>query len=77
MISSVMERCLAVPQNSEEVIMTQGLRKGHEVNTDERYMRLHITDGGNSMGKGPEAGQGRMHICKTARSLLCLGPEWM
>lgn len=73
----MMERCLAMLQNSEEVILTQGLRKDHEVNTDERCMRLHITDGRNSMGKGPEAGQGRMHICKTARSLLCLGPEWM
>lgn len=53
------------------------IKKGHEVNTDERCVRLHITDGGNSMGRGPEAGQGRMRICRTARSLLCLGPEWM
>ena len=63
--------------NAEKAPLTRRSGNVHGSNTDERCMRFHFTDGENCMGKGAEARQGLRCVCKTARSLLCLEPEWM
>lgn len=53
----MMEKCIAMLQNSEKAILPQGSGKGHGGNTDERCIRFHITGGGNSMGKAQRQGR--------------------
>lgn len=57
-------------QNAEKAILTPRSGEGHRADADERCLRLHLTDGGTSMGKGSEARQGLMCVCG-----LRLGPK--